>query len=207
MKKIILILLILFLSNASYSQVTIQTIKDDFDNTITYRMEGNLLERVKGRGGVFFNLQKLEKDMPELKKLKDYDKSIQNLFKKKLKDIGYIIQEGKVIKYSLIVVYDASNWIFIEDGESLILLVDGKRMGFEGDGSWNHRDIGGILGINERAWYDINLEQLRAIINAKEVRVKVVGSQYYVERIFSENNFKNFRDFYNQYVKVNKSEK
>ena len=104
---------------------------------------------------------------------------------------------GKAI-FSLVVEYIGSDWLFIEEGESLIILVDGERMAFSGDGSWDHRDVI-YSSIKEMAWYDLDYKDLVKIANATEVELKLSGSQYYTTERFTETNFRNFRLFVEQF--------
>ena len=152
----------------------INTISDNFDGYTIYRMEDNQLGRSKnsGIGGIQLNVQQF-------------------------------IKGGRTL-YSLIVSYFGDDWLFIDSGEKLILLVDGERMGFSGDGSEGHRDVVRgyrMVGVKEKAWYDISLEQLKKITFAKDVKVKVEGRTYFFTRFFTKTNFDTFRRFYKKYVK------
>lgn len=151
---------------------TIQTTRDEFDGYTINRMIGNEL------GGGFLDLGTTLYLNPE----------------------RYVAKNGQ-ISYSLRVGFLAHNWLFIERGESLILLVDGERMGFRGKGSWSHRDIGILHGtITEKAWYNVTPEQLKKIAYANSVKVKVVGSQHHIKRGFTKENFSNFRRFCKEYI-------
>ena len=56
--------------------------------------------------------------------------------------IPQIFQKDGQISYSLIISYISKDWIFIEPGESLVFLIDGKRFGFfSQNGSQNNRDV------------------------------------------------------------------
>jgi hypothetical protein len=112
--------------------------------------------------------------------------------------------KDSLVVYSLIVRYEGHDWLFIQNGESLILLVDNERIGLVGDGSVSHRDVlsGGL--VKEQAWYDnITPEQLKKIAYATEVKIKIIGSQYHAERYFTSQNFQNFQQFYSEYVENN----
>ena len=87
-------------------------------------------------------------------------------------------------------------WVFINRGESLVLLVDGKKMAFNSpEGSFPHRKVGVGKRITEIAFYPITNEQIRKISNAENVRVKVYGSNRTLERAFNESYKKAFDDF------------
>lgn len=60
------------------------------------------------------------------------------------------------------------------------MLVDGEREGLTGDGSWNNRNVLYGGSISETAWYPISPEMIRMISNAKEVKVKLIGSNSFV---------------------------
>lgn len=107
-------------------------------------------------------------------------------------------KEGKVL-YHLIVYYWGENWLFIQEDESLILLVDNERIGFTGDGSSSHRNASGS-GVREYAYYETTAEVIKKIAEAGEVKVKIIGSQLYCERHFSDHNFNNFRKFIAQFI-------
>jgi len=101
--------------------------------------------------------------------------------------------------YVLIVTYSSKELIFIEKGQSLKLVVDGKDFGFKGDGSRGHRSYISGTDTKEIAWYSITPEHIKTIMNADEVKVIITGSQDYVQRRFNKTNFENFRKFYNQF--------
>ncbi len=103
-------------------------------------------------------------------------------------------KDGKIF-YSLIVDYTAVDWLFIKEGESLVLLIDEQQVGLKGKGSSSHRGIDYDGWKNEKAWYGFSFEGLDMIANAKEVKVRIIGTQRHVDRYFSEENFKNFRRF------------
>lgn len=94
--------------------------------------------------------------------------------------------------------YEARDWLFIDSGESLIMLIDNERIGFEGAGSLEHRDAYGS-NINELAIYRIIPDQIKKIAYANEVKIRIKG-KYYIECYFTDINFDNFRRFYQEYV-------
>jgi hypothetical protein len=55
--------------------------------------------------------------------------------------------------YFIRIDYCSDDWFFIDSRESLVLLVDGKRMGFSGEGSGNHRTSN--QSVCETAFYEI----------------------------------------------------
>ncbi|MBV6421699.1 MAG: hypothetical protein DAHOPDDO_02980 [Ignavibacteriaceae bacterium] len=115
----------------------------------------------------------------------------------------YISKDGQKL-YSLIVQYWDTDWLFINKGETLVLLIDGSRFGFSGEGSSDHRDVTtGMQGavIKEMSWYDVPPDILQKISQANIVKIKVVGSTRDVTRELSSENISNFKRFVNEFVK------
>ena len=154
----------------STSFYKVNTIQDEFDGYTINRMEDNTLS-----GGGLLG------DRIEINAQK------------------FTTKDGDKL-YSLIVEYGGEGWLFIRKGESLILLVDGKRIGFTGEGSSGNRDVLYGNAVMESAFYDISPKDLVKISRAKNIKVKIVGNKYYFERNFSEKNFENFKKFVVQYV-------
>lgn len=108
--------------------------------------------------------------------------------------------------YQLIVVYYDSGydrggeWLFIKAGESLILLVDGERIGLRTSENLIKREVGYGGSITETAFYLVPVEVLLKLANAKRVEVKIVGRHYFVTRHFRGGNIANFRRFCKNYV-------
>jgi hypothetical protein len=115
-------------------------------------------------------------------------------------NVQKIIQQNGDTSYYVCIYMVAHDWLFIEEGESLILLVDGTRVGFHGNGSGDHRDVGDRGTVFERAYYNITPKQLKTIANARTVLIKVIGSEYYSEGGFSVQNFANLKKFVEEYV-------
>ena len=108
--------------------------------------------------------------------------------------------KGKMLdtKFSLMVRFTGEDWLSIEEGESLVLLVEGERFTFSGDGSSKHRSV--MTGyIEELAWYDIDFDMFHDITGAGELKVKVIGSQSIIEREFSSTNSSHFSEFWNEF--------
>ncbi len=111
-------------------------------------------------------------------------------------------KEG-VVDYNVIVRYASESWLYIENGESLILLVDGESLNLSGEGSLSHREVQNIgkVFVVEHAWYKISPENLKKIASASEVRIKLIGTNHFEKRHFSEKNLKKFKEFVEEYVK------
>ena len=104
-------------------------------------------------------------------------------------------------QYLLAVTYRADNWLFIEDGNSLRLIIDGEQVEYSGDGSSAYRNVLSGGRIHERAFYKVTPAQIRRIAEALEIRVRLEGNQFYAERIFSPLNIERFRAFVQQYLR------
>lgn len=163
-----LVALSLSLMSCASTTGYVKTIKDDFDNYVINRMQGNKVN-AKGIRILELNAQKYQKD--------------------------------KLINYSLMVRLVDGGWFFIKRGESLVFLVDGERIGLTGRGSSKHREVLSGGTIVEKAWYTITPDQLKKIAFANNVRGKLTGSKYFTELSLSEDNLKNFRSFYLEFVK------
>jgi len=112
--------------------------------------------------------------------------------------IGLIIQRsyGRDYKvmYHLIATWYGGGWGYIEAGESLVLMVDGRRMGFFGPGSAEHRQVEGSYVVEE-SWYPSNFDQLAVLAEAKEITVKLRGKNGEVSRCMTSTNLDNFKVF------------
>lgn len=109
------------------------------------------------------------------------------------------ISDSTVI-YSLIVVYNSTSWLFIEDGEGLVMLIDGVRVGFTGKGSIEHRDVLTGGKVKETAYYPVSKKELRQIRDATKIEIKIKGDNLYEEFYFSEKNHDAFEAFCERYV-------
>jgi hypothetical protein len=88
--------------------------------------------------------------------------------------------------YFIHIFFVAPEWLFIEQGESLIMLVDGERIGFSGDGSINDREvISG--GVTESAYYPIDKKFIKKLSLAKSVEFQLIGKGKYEFEFYPEN--------------------
>lgn len=188
MKKIISCILFLVLSVfisgysgcATFQQKSkIKFYEDKFDKTKTWELTNNILSNKDWVDGTFsFGLRKFSQG----------------------EDTVYLIMLYYV-SYSSYNDYasKSSEWFFIENGESLVLLVDGKRMGFSGDGSLEHRQVGDGY-VSETAFYKITKKQIEKIATASAISVKIIGQQFYTNADFTIDNISNVMKFYNECV-------
>ena len=110
-----------------------------------------------------------------------------------------IINEDKVRNIYLNILYAANDWLFIEEGNSLMFLINGEKLLLSTSGDIQRKVIGGY-GINEVAWYKISLEDFKKLIFAEEVKFKLSGKHVYLTRLLTPMNKKRFAEFYNQYL-------
>lgn len=110
----------------------------------------------------------------------------------------YRTEAGEVL-YNLIVEYSSTDWLFIKPGKSLILTVDGDRIGLKGEGSGTYREIHYGGRATEKAWFGVSLYTLKRLAEAEKVRVRIVGSRRTVDRYFSSKNFHHFQRFVEDY--------
>ena len=149
----------------------VSTIHDDFDNYTVIQMNNNFLDG----GSAFTGGGQLSLNLTK-------------------------IIETDTVYYNIIAEYIGTSWLFISEGESLVMLVDGKRIGFNGSGSSMNRNIyiGGT--VIECAYYSIDVSTIEKIVNATEIKVKIRGDRRF-ERHFSDYTFTNIRSFYAEYIK------
>lgn len=102
---------------------------------------------------------------------------------------------GDSARYVLALEYRSTDgWLRIRPGASLLLLADSQRITLTGARSRRTR---GPFGAHEEVRYPTTRALLERLAAAREVRVRVLGSRYYVDRSFSEANFKRLRRFLN----------
>lgn len=110
----------------------------------------------------------------------------------------YISKYG-IRSYNLIIETARSSWLFIEEGNSLTLLLDGETMRFYGDGSREHREVE-ESSCWETAFYPITEDQLKKIASSKEIKLKLVGSNGIVTETCAKKVAENFKEFVLDYV-------
>jgi hypothetical protein len=163
-------LILLFLLSCTASEVLVETVHDEFFKSRINRMTGNTLPETTPPDNTTIELN------AEI----------------------YRSEDGNIL-YSLIVEYSSDDWLFIRQGEFLLLTVDQKRIELKGEGSSAHRNIqyGGRL--TEKAWYGISLEGLKTVADAQRVKATIVGSRRQIDRTLSEKNLVRFRLFIAKY--------
>lgn len=115
---------------------------------------------------------------------------------------GVIETNNGIKSYSLSVEYEDSHWMFISSGESLVMLIDGERLGLYTNDENISRDtfIFKKVTVWEHATYTIDKETLRKIAFAKNIKIKVRGERQNYEKELLDENIRNFKRFYEEYV-------
>jgi len=114
-------------------------------------------------------------------------------------DIARFSDKEHLPVYILYIDYIGSDWVFISKGESLVMLLDGKKLIFTGDGSFENRHVYSGT-VHEIASYNITKDDLFDIVNAKKIDVRVYGDDYNADLYFSNENKKRINDFYLKYI-------
>lgn len=86
--------------------------------------------------------------------------------------VEMVRMDGETTKYSVLVNYSATAWMFIQDEKPMIFLLDGKKLELK------PREVRREIvrgGVNEVATYDVSAEALRQIAQAKEIRFQIPG--------------------------------
>lgn len=118
-------------------------------------------------------------------------------------DLQKFTSKSGEVFYHIIAMVGSDHWMFIPEGETLVVLVDGKRIGFSGDGSYKNRDVQASEyshRIHEYALYKIKKSDILSMANATSIDVKVVGDKYVLERKFNPDNFSNFKRFIKEHM-------
>jgi hypothetical protein len=105
-----------------------------------------------------------------------------------------------VADFDICIWYQNSDWLFIEKGESLILLIDNEKISLTGEGSARNRDVYSGSGISELAFYKIDKELIKKLATAKNVEFQIIG-KYAVDCKFTKENMERAKDFYNKFGK------
>ena len=171
-----LLLLALIISSSiisaqSYNAFSIEKTKDEFDGYTIERMHGNYIPD----SGLF----PTNSLMFNAQRFTD--------------------KNGKQ-SYQFYIEWNDGEWLFINEGESLILLIDGERIGCNGYGSKDHRETITGSAIRETAVFESNLETFRKIANAKIVKLKLVGASKNIVRELNEEHIGNYKKFVEELI-------
>ena len=170
MKKILFFLPLLIISSCAtpYNTYKVEIINDEFDGYKIERMYGNYLA-----------------DDPVLP-------SLSVMF-----NAQRFTDKDGLVTYQLHVEYNGSDWLFIDPGETLVLLIDGERVGLIGYGSENHREVisGMSVGVRETSIFDADKFVLKQIANAKSVKLKLTGRSRNIQLELTKEHIDNYKKF------------
>lgn len=104
--------------------------------------------------------------------------------------------QKKETVYQIRSVLTQDGWLFIDSGESLVVLVDGERIGLTSEeGSVRFRKVISGSIIQEIAFHRIDVLTLKKICAAKEVKIKLSGQSSYITGSATEKGQKAFLGF------------
>ncbi len=111
--------------------------------------------------------------------------------------------------YWLRATYGGEEFLLVEPGESLVLWLDGRRLGLTGDGSVENRsrDSNGERRSTpcvETAHYFVTADVLERIADAQEVEVELRGTQDSIRGRFASRNREVFREFVARFIRERK---
>ncbi len=129
-------------------------------------------------------------DLQPIRKYHERDKVRLSVWK--------LVSKNGDISYAIDVWFVAKDWLFIEAGNSLQFLLDGQLMEINAkDESYRKAGSGYIF---ESSRHDVTSEQIRQIVNAAEVKVRIIG-EYPFDCLMSQQSKNYIGQFYSQYVK------
>ncbi|MFC1627542.1 hypothetical protein ACFL3H_00340 [Gemmatimonadota bacterium] len=106
--------------------------------------------------------------------------------------------EGSSPVYLIHLRYVGDDWLFIEEGESLGLIIDGERVFLSGNGSNDTREVKSLMdyvAVQEEEYYTVSPDFIRRLATADSVRARIDGSSSFIERHFGPVNFANLQRF------------
>lgn len=115
--------------------------------------------------------------------------------------LGYIQPEPH---YELQFEVTRQGWMFIPEGESLILKIDGGFAPLSGKGSIQNREVLSADSVIEIASYPITPEQLKMVSEGKEVQFRLLGEKDIITGTFTPKTLNGFKVFQTEAVaKIN----
>jgi hypothetical protein len=93
----------------------------------------------------------------------------------------------------LTVFHQGNSRFYLDDGISLVMLIDGVRYEFE--------QLWAKHGAVERGYYGIAPESFYRLAHAKTVAVKIIGDDGYLERAIHPQTLAKYQRFYAEYLK------
>jgi len=106
-------------------------------------------------------------------------------------DAEAVRPRGDTVRYAFVVDYRSGDEpLGLRRGESLIVLADTARFTFSTAGARLDEDV---RGPRETARYPVPGDAMRRIATAGQIRVRVVGRRYYVDRVVTNRGLWRFR--------------
>lgn len=207
MKKLLFITALLLIQHPIYSQfggVKVTTSEDAFEGTKTVLMDGNKV-KVDGvtQSSILKGILGLASGNVRISQIKT-ELNLEQFQKADGTADHFII-------VSIEIKDDAR--FFIDKGESLVLMVDGKRMAFKTKGEFNSEYNVRYHNSKTNARYAITPAQLKTIVKAETVKFRIINGGFmereeetrdkegsYFEGAFDEDNLKAWKDFYQTYT-------
>ena len=116
--------------------------------------------------------------------------------------VQYKHKNSPGVKYILEIVYGGSKWINVLEENSLTLLVDSDKYYYSTKRVDRETRVSQGRDLHqERAFYPVSRQEIYKIANAKSVRVKLSGDDFYVKGYFVEKNFPNLKRFLKEFDK------
>jgi hypothetical protein len=104
-------------------------------------------------------------------------------------------------KYQFFIEWWANEWLFVDEGEKLVLLIDGERVGCTGYGSVKNREMIQGGAVKETVVFEASLDLFAKIASAKKVKIKLVGNSFDIIRELEEEHIENYRLFVEELTK------
>lgn len=126
-------------------------------------------------------------------------------------DIGLVKIEpldGSNSFFAICVTYVSTDcYIFVKYGTSLIFLIDGERIFFncETTPSSKYTHVDGLVTFYiESAAYPLTRDQIKKIIDGKDIKIKLKGEKKDITGYLDEETLVNFRRFYTEHLEKRK---
>lgn len=110
----------------------------------------------------------------------------------------FVDKRGENYSTGLAIIYTGENWMFINPGESLVLMIDGEKMALNSEyGSLHYRKVITHNQVREEAPYFFSAEQIKMLADASNVSLRLYTQNGWLERQMSPENLDSIRLFYN----------
>lgn len=102
---------------------------------------------------------------------------------------------------SMAIIYEGESWLFINEGESLVLNIDGEMLPLSTySGSWYNREVKYGGRVREEAHYPFTPEQLHKVNKASKITLRIYGKEGWIERRISEKQREYLRLFEQKFI-------